>query len=148
MRSRVATPFTPPMSRPLLRCLTIVGILAVACTNPVDVCGCTIPSASLVVTGRVVDQADAPVAGARVRFDGVPLNRSVEPPFHGGEPATTDATGAFRGRAYSQYPDDEQAVRAAIVPAGAVDTIRLRIGTGRFRLPHELDTVRVTIRLP
>ena len=135
------------MSRLLPRCLTIAGVLVVACTNPSDVCGCSIVPANVVVTGRVIDQADAPVAGARVSFDGVPLNRSVEPPFRPREAAITDATGAFRGRAYSQYPDDEQAVRAAFVPAGSSDTIRLRIGTGRFRLPL-VDTVHVTLRLP
>jgi hypothetical protein len=136
------------MSRPLLRCLTIVGLLAVGCIDPTAACSCTLTAPTVVVTGRVIDQADAPVAGAHVRFDGVPLNRSVEPPFRGGESATTDATGAFMARASSQYPDDEQAVRAAIVPASSSDTIRLRVGAGRFRLPEHLDTVRVTIRLP
>ena len=137
------------MSRTAVRLLAAATVLAVACTDPTEVCSCSIPLPSAVVTGRVIDGADAPVVGARVAFDGVLATMSSEPAFLlPGDPAVTDAAGHFITRAFGHAASGELALRALVVRAGSTDTVRLRTGaTARFGSSVP-DTVDVTLALP
>ena len=138
------------MSRLAVRLLAAVTAIAIACTGPTDACGCSILPPAAVVTGRVIDAADAPVAGARVALDGVPVTMSAEPSFiFFGDPAVTGADGRFVTRAHARFDDGELALRAAVVRAGSTDTVRVRVGTtARFGGAGAPDTVDVTVRLP
>ena len=135
--------------RPLSRALAALAVIALACSTPTDVCGCPPARSAVVVAGTVADAAGAPVAGARILLDAVPLTLSSEPPIAYSIVPVTDAAGAFAGRAYSLWADDEQALRAAVVRPGTADTVRLRLGAATLRPEHgRLDTVRVALRLP
>ena len=134
------------MTPTAVRLLAATTVIAAACIDPTDACGCSPPPPSVVVRGRVLDAADAPVAQARVVVDGVPGTISLDPPMFINVSATTDANGAFVTRAYSRYGSGEMTLRAAVVRAGTTDTVRVRLGTNA-RFGGAPDTVDVTVRL-
>ena len=138
------------MTRTLARLLAFTAVMAVACTGPTEVCGCSPQPEILVVTGHVTDAADAPVAGARVAIDAVPATFSSEPPFPFERPATTGADGSFAIEVFDYYGAPELALRAGVVRAGTTDTVRVRLVTmvaadAGGSMP---DTVNVTLKLP
>jgi hypothetical protein len=134
----------------LVRCLTTLVLLAIACSNPNEVCGCSIPPPSVIVSGRVLTANDAPVVGALVFADGVPMEMSAEPPMNAPEHTVTDATGAFSVRAVSLYLSGtpEMALRVGVVRSGTKDTVRFRPGAARFVTGSTPPPVTVTLRLP
>lgn len=138
------------MARALVRLLAAATVMAVACTNPGEVCGCTPPPASVVVKGRVTDAAGAPVAGARLALDLVPATMSADPYLYFIEPVTTASDGAFVARAYTDFGPGEMSLRAGVVRAGTTDTVRVRLAptvdfTGQRNPP---DIVDVVVALP
>jgi hypothetical protein len=138
------------MTRTLVRLLAAVTVIAVACTNPHEACGCDPMPPLVVVAGRVTDAAGKPVANARVAIDAVPATFSSEPAFAFDHVATTATDGSFVTRAFQHYSDGEMALRATVVRAGTTDTVRVRVGAAvRFSEGRSVpDTVSVTVELP
>lgn len=141
------------MTRTFARLLAAATVVTAACTIPNEACGCSLVPPTVVVTGRVTDAVDAPVANARVALDAVPATLSSEPPFHFAEVATTGSDGSFvvRARNATVEGNGEMALRAGVVRAGTTDTVRLRVAASlRFVAGRSVpDTVKnVTVKLP
>ena len=140
------------MTRTFARLLALVTAVAVACTDSPTACGCSLVPPTVVVTGRVIDASDAPVANARVGLDAVPATFSSEPPLQFVNMATTRSDGSFvvRARNATIEGNSEMALRAGVVRAGTTDTVRVRVAAGLrwvAGLPQP-DTVNVTVKLP
>ena len=130
--------------------LASVAGIVIACGFPTAVCGCSLGHSAVYVIGTLADAAGAPVVGARVFLDGFPATLTPSPPiFVGDQNVRTDATGAFRGIAYSYYGTVRMELRVAVLRTESADTSRLNAGEANFRWQRErLDTVRVNLRLP
>src|SRR5688572_14609906 len=136
-----------------LRPRTSLGALAIAiaiaCSSPTDVCGCTPLPPGVIVVGTVTEPSGAPVVGARLLFDGVPETMSFDPPLDDDDITVTDARGEFSKRVLNwDYPTNELVLRAGVIRAGTTDTVRLRLGVATFRTGSRIDTVRVAMSIP
>jgi hypothetical protein len=70
-----------------------LGVLA-ACTNPFELCGCTLVPPDLVITGTVTTAAGAPVAGATIHARIMEPSCSESPVVAAPLPDQRPATGA------------------------------------------------------
>lgn len=127
----------------------LTAMLAVSCTNPGFVCGCSPALDAAILYGRVTDAAGVPVQGARITAEQAAPGCSGEgQPL--GQPATTGADGSYRAELYSPgsiRPGDCLRAHAAPPqgsPVAVSDTVPFGV---RFHPGSPLDSVRVDLVL-
>lgn len=135
------------ISRPFA---AIAFAAAVACTsNPVALCGCSMPGPYAVVYGRVTDPAGTPVAGGTVHWETGPAGCGS---IAGSQDVPVDASGIYHVGVSAAGEGAEQCVRlAALPPAGSTlrssDTVQITIPTPRT-LPADSVRRDLVLRAP
>ncbi|HYW14275.1 MAG TPA: hypothetical protein VE871_20075 [Longimicrobium sp.] len=120
----------------------IAFAVVVACTtDPITLCGCSMPGPYSVLYGRVTDPAGTPVAGATVHWETGPAGCAT---ITGSQDVPIDASGGFHAGISAAGDGPEQCIRlAALPPAGSAlrgsDTVQITVPTPRS-LPA--DSVR------
>lgn len=126
-------------------------LLGLACNWDTELCACSPSRSAVFVIGTVTDAGLAPVVGARVYLRGVRPGSPAVPTRYllSDTPGVTDASGAFRTRAYDDCAATTAELRAAILVPGRADTVVVSAGSAPFRDElGRVDTVHVALRVP
>jgi hypothetical protein len=137
-------------SSPLaLRVMGFLGILAISCAWPTEMCGCPPARSRVYLIGRVVDGHNVPMSGVRVHAFAAHKPDPLSHDYVYGIGIRTDTLGEFREMLYSTFSPGTHWLHVTVISNDLADTITVHGGEAVLRYEGDVpNTVLMTFQVP